>query len=218
MTIDEARERAREILKRVQAGKPALEPKADTFAEAVADWRTRHVERNGLRTAREINRLLNAHILPAWGAREFVSIRRSDVARLLDEIEDGHGARQADYCLMIIRAVMNWCATRRDDYSPPIIKGMRRQSPSAQQRSRVLDDDEIRRVWTACEELGSYGALIRMLLLTTQRLDKVLTMAWVDIDADGVWRIPTVSKEKNPTAESLSCRSWRAISSPRYRS
>jgi integrase len=198
MSIEEARARAREVIKRVQVGKPALEPKADTFAEAVADWRMRHVERNGLRTAREINRLLNAHILPAWGAREFVSIKRSDVARLLDQIEDGNGARQADYCLMIIRAVMNWCATRRDDYSPPIIRGMRRQSPSAQQRSRVLDDDEIRRVWIACEELGNYGALIRMLLLTTQRLDKVLTMAWADIDADGVWRIPSVSKREKP--------------------
>jgi integrase len=198
MNIEEARERAREVIKRVQVGKSALEPKADTFAEAVADWRTRHVERNGLRTAREINRLLNSHILPAWGAREFVSIRRSDVARLLDEIEDGHGARQADYCLMIIRAVMNWCATRRDDYSPPIIKGMRRQSPNAQQRSRVLDDDEIRRIWVACETMGNYGALIRMLLLTTQRLDKVLTMVWADIDADGVWRIPNVSKREKP--------------------
>jgi hypothetical protein len=155
MRIDEAREKAREAIKRVQVGKPAFEPKADTFAEVVADWRVRHVERNGLRTAREINRLLNAHILGAWGAREFVSIRRSDVAALLDEIEDRHGARQADYCLMIIRAVMNWCATRRDDYSPPIIKGMRRQSPSAQQRTRILDDDEIRRIWTACEAMGN---------------------------------------------------------------
>jgi len=36
------------------------------------------------------------------------------------------------------------------------------------------------------------------LLLTTQRLDKVLTMAWADIDADGVWRIPTVSKREKP--------------------
>jgi hypothetical protein len=46
--------------------------------------------------------------------------------------------------------------------------------------------------------MGNYGALIRMLLLSTQRFDKVLTMAWVDIDADGVWRIPTVSKREKP--------------------
>jgi hypothetical protein len=198
MTIAEAREQAREILKRVQAGKAALEPKADTFAEAIADWRARHLERNGLRAAREINRLIDRHILPAWGTREFVSIRRSDVARLLDEAEDVNGARTADYILTVTRAIMNWHATRRDDYSPPIVRGMRRQSPSEQQRTRGLDDDEIRRVWATCETLGSYGALVRMLLMTTQRLEKVLTMAWIDIGADGVWRIPTVSKREKP--------------------
>jgi integrase len=198
MGIDEAREKAREAIKRVQAGKPAFEPKADTFAQVVADWRARHVERNGLRAAREINRLLNAHILPVWGAREFVSIRRSDVASLLDRVEDENGARTADYILTVTRALMNWHATRRDDYSPPIVRGMRRQSPHAQKRARILDDDEIPRVWTACKALGAYGALIRMLLLTTQRFDKVLTMAWADIDAEGVWSIPTVSKREKP--------------------
>jgi integrase len=198
MTIAEAREQAREILKRVQAGKPALEPKASTFGDVVADWRARHLERNGLRAAREINRLLDRHILPAWGAREFVAIRRSDVAALLDQIEDENGARTADYVLTVTRAIMNWHAARRDDYSPPIVRGMRRQSPHAQQRSRVLDDDEIRRIWVACETLGTYGALIQMLMLTAQRLDKVLTMAWADIDASGVWRIPTASKREKP--------------------
>jgi integrase len=62
----------------------------------------------------------------------------------------------------------------------------------------LLDDGEIRRIWIACEGLGAYGALIRILLLTAQRLDKVLTMAWADIDADGVWRIPNVCKREKP--------------------
>lgn len=203
LSVAEARERAREVLQRVQDGKPAFEPKSDTFAAVVADWRKRHLEANGLRAAREINRLLDRHILPAWGSREFVSIRRSDVSNLLDQVEDNHGARSADYCLTIASAIMNWHAARRDDYNPPIVRGMRRQSPHAQQRARVLDDDEIRRIWIACEALGTYGGLIKMLLLTTQRFDKVLTMAWADIDADGVWTIPTVSKREKPHGGAL---------------
>jgi integrase len=205
ISVDEAREKARAAIKRVQAGKPALEilAKAETFGDVVAEWRTRHLERNGLRAAREINRLLNVHILPAWGARELVSIRRSDVAALLDLVEDRHGGRSADYCLTIARAIMNWHAARRDDYAPPIVRGMRRQSTHAQARTRLLDDGEIRRIWIVCERLGTYGALIRMLLLTTQRLDKVLTMAWADIDADGVWRIPNVSKREKPHGREL---------------
>lgn len=87
------------------AGVAALKPRAARYA--FPD------ERNGLRAAREINRLLNAHILSAWGAREFVSIRRSDVAALLDQVEDENGARTADYILTVTRAIMNWHATRR---------------------------------------------------------------------------------------------------------
>ena len=36
----------------------------------------RHVEANGLRSRREIERLLASHVLPVWGEREFLSIRR----------------------------------------------------------------------------------------------------------------------------------------------
>ena len=67
--------------------------------------RKRHVEANALRSAREINRLLDVHVLPVWKDREFTSIRRSDVAALLDEVEDGHSARQADYVLNVVRSI-----------------------------------------------------------------------------------------------------------------
>jgi integrase len=203
MSIEEARERAREVLRRIKDGKPAFEPTSDTFAAAVADWRTRHLERNGLRAKREINRLIDRHLLPAWGARELTSIRRSDIAGLLDTVEDNHGARSADYCLTIFSAIANWYAARHDDYAPPVVRGMKRQSTKAQARERVLGDDELRRVWEACETLGTYGALIKILLLTGQRHDKVLKMAWADIDADGVWNIPTESKREKPHGGAL---------------
>jgi integrase len=75
-----------------------------------------------------------------------------------------------------------------------LVKGMRRTDKK--ERDRVLDDDEIRAVWKAAEANGTYGALIRMLLLTAQRLDKVLSMKWEDINADDVWTIPTAPREK----------------------
>ena len=43
-------------------------------------------------------------ILPEWQHREFVGIKRSDVAALLDKVEDNHGARAADYVLTVIRS------------------------------------------------------------------------------------------------------------------
>ena len=69
LPIEKAREAAREVLQRVRAGLPAVEPKAETFGTVVDTWRKRHVEANGLRSAREINRLLDTHVLPAWRDR-----------------------------------------------------------------------------------------------------------------------------------------------------
>ena len=149
MTIEAARDLARDVLQRVRAGLPAVEPMAETFGAIVANWRKRHVERNGLRSQSEINRLLDRHVLPVWGEREFTAIKRSDITALLDKIEDNHGARQADYVLNIVRSVMNWFSARNDGYNPPVVRGMRRQSPHAQARARALSDDEIRAIWQA---------------------------------------------------------------------
>src|SRR5262249_43845801 len=129
MTIEQARERARTILRRVRSGLPAVEPKAETFGTVIDNWLKRHVQGNGLRSRDKIVGLLDRHISPDFRARQFAAIRRSDVAALLDEIEDDHGARQADAMLAIARAVMNWHASRCDDYSPPLVKGMRRTDP-----------------------------------------------------------------------------------------
>jgi integrase len=196
MGIDAARERARAILQRVRAGLPALEPKTETVGEVLAAWLKRHVEGNGLRSRRKIVALLDRHVSPEWRAREFASIRRSDVAALLDEVEDGHSDRQADHVLAIVRGVMNWYATRHDDYVPPLVKGMRRTDPKARSRARILDDEEIRAVWQAAESSGTFGALVKLLLFTAQRHSKVLSMRWADISDDGVWTIPTAPREK----------------------
>ena len=79
--------------------------------------------------ARDLARLLKTHVYPAWRDRPFLQIRKSDVAQLLDTIEDNRGARQADMILAIVRSVMNWRAARSDDYSAPIVKGMQRTAP-----------------------------------------------------------------------------------------
>jgi len=179
ISITEARERARAILQRVRAGLPAIEPKGETLGSVLDAWLKRHVEKNGLRSRDKIIDLLDRHVSTDFRAREFITIRRSDIVALLDEIEDDHGAPQADLVLGIIRRAMFWYAARHDSYTPPLIRGMQRgkQRP----RERILNDDEIRAVWKVAGESGVYGALIRLLLLTGQRLSAVLKMKWTDI-------------------------------------
>src|SRR6266511_2600024 len=115
--IEAARERAREAMRRVRAGLAPFEApptKPATFKDVAELWMTRHVRGNGLLSIRQITRHLNAHIYAAWAERAFLDVRRSDVAALLDQVQDHHGARAADYVLAITRGIMNWHATRAD--------------------------------------------------------------------------------------------------------
>src|SRR4029434_7666519 len=82
-----------------------------------------------------------------------------------------------------------------DDYSSPIIRGMRRSNPKERARTRIFDDNELRIIWKAAEANGSFGALVRLLLLTGQRRDKVASMRWEDIE-NGIWTIPAEKRDK----------------------
>jgi integrase len=198
MKVEEARSLAREAIRRVKAGLPAIEQlpqRPDAFAAVAEGWIKRHVTAKGLRSQREIERVLRVYVLPHWAEREFESIRRSDVSRLLDHVEDHHGRRMADVVLATIRAITNWHASRSDDYTSPIARGMRRVEAGAGQRERILDDAELRAVWAATES-GTFGCLCRVLLLSGQRFAKVQTMRWDDLDADGIWHIPEAEREK----------------------
>jgi integrase len=198
LKAEEAEELARAALKSIKKGEDRARPQS---FEAVAElWFKRHVLKadRKLRSHSHIRYYLDRHILPAWAGRDFTSIRRGDVTLLLDTVEDGSGPVAADKTLGLVSNIMNWYATRHDDYSSPIIKGMRRSNPKERARTRILDDEELRIIWTAAN--GAFGALVRLLLLTAQRRDKVASMQWGDIQ-DGVWRIPTENREKGNAVE-----------------
>ena len=144
-----------------------------------------------------MRRLLTKYVLPVWGGRVFVEIKGSDIARLLDAIEDAHGHWTADAVLTVLRSLASWHSTRDDNYTPPFVKNMRRTPPQARKRSHTLTDDELRKVWTTATADGDvYGAFVRMSLLTGQRCAKTSGMRWTDLSEDGVWTIPQQTREK----------------------
>jgi len=200
-------EQGREVIRRIKAGDPPVEAPEDrpqTVIEVWAEFFTGHVtnKRRVLRTAHDLERLAERFILPRWGKRPFADIGRGDVARALDTIERDNGPHQADQVLKLIRGMMVWFAGRKDDYLIPLIPRMNRVKEKAdRERDRVLDHDEIRKVWTAAEACGPFGAFIQLLLLTGQRRAKVASMKWSDIE-DGSWNIDTETREKG-NAETL---------------
>ncbi len=198
LTIEAARDMAREVIPRIKAGEtpfPAPPAKPDSFEAVAADYMKRHVQKNGLRTGGEIQRVVNKYILPKWKDRDFLSIKKSDVTALLDYVEDNHGARQADAVLSIVRQIMRWYASRSDDYVCVVDGRMRRSNPMERRRKRKLDDHEIRLLWSAADKVVAYGDLARFALWTGQRLRTIAQMQWEHV-LDGVWTIPVEDRQK----------------------
>jgi integrase len=191
-TLEEARELARTAIKSIKAG--ADHAAADSFAGVAEQWFKRHVQVKGLSSEREIRRYLDLHILPAFIGRDFESVKRSDVAKLLDRVEDKAGPVAADMVLSRLTAIFNFYAARNDDYRSPIVKGMKRSNPRERAGTRILTDDEIRMVWEAANG-GSFGGMVKLLLLTGQRREKVSAMRWSEIK-NGVWTIPVQKRQK----------------------
>lgn len=112
-----ARDQARAWLEKLKSGTPpptvkqrvlALRrPKTDTFAHVAKMFLEQHVHRNSLRTAREVERIIHKDLMPAWRNREFKSIRRGDVARMLDA-KEATAPVQADYILSVLSKLCNW--------------------------------------------------------------------------------------------------------------
>ena len=155
-------------MRAIREGRAGPEP----FETVAENWFKRHVEAKKLISAPDLRSCLDRQLILAWRGRDFTSIRRGDVAALLDKIEDSNGAVAADFALAVFRMIANWFAARNEDYASPIVKGMRRTNPKARARSRILNDDEIRKVWRAAEGNGTFGAFIRVALLTAQRREK----------------------------------------------
>jgi integrase len=124
------------------------------------------------------------------GSRQIDAIKRSDVVRLLDDIERDNGPHQAQAVLRFLSALFNWYASRHDDFVPPIRRGMARTKARDGARDRVLSDDEIRVVWKAAEAFpGPYGYLVRFLLLTATRRGEAAEMTRNELSGDD-WIIP----------------------------
>ena len=177
-----------------------------TFKKVAEDWIEDHVDRQRLRSKREIVRHLKVYVYPEWENTKIFDIDRDDVSKLLRSIAKNNGPPQADAVLATIRGVMKWYLTngpKAYDQKYPLRPGMKRDKRRAKlkRRKRVLTDDEIRALWSTCEGLNGekinvFGAMVRMLLLTAQRREKVAGMRWDDISEDGVWTICSEENEK----------------------
>jgi integrase len=183
----------------------AISARADTVLAICEQFFKREGPR--LRSAAAIEATLRRHVYPVIGAKQIDSIKRTEITKLLDRIEDkikdgggDSGERTADLVLAYLRRIFHWHETRNDDFRSPIIRGMSRYSITAHARKRMLNDDEIRAVWATSATSGTFGALIRFLLLTAARRNEAARLPWSEIE-DGNWLLPAARNKKPSKGE-----------------
>ena len=205
---------ARNLRQRVDRGENPLEdripPPAIQAVSAVLDEFIKRYVRNKerpLRSADEIESAFNRLVKPRIGKLGVYELRRSHIAEMVDWIEDKAGPVMADKCRAYARKALSWYAERDDRFN--LTAAFVRVEPRANQkdraRTRVLSDDEIRLIWPILNQAGTFGAMVKMLLLTAQRRDEVAQMSRKEIGEDGIWTIPAARyKTKKPNHVPLS--------------
>jgi integrase len=226
ITLGEARAAAAAAMRDVEKGiDPSAVKRRETTerkeAEALAATNTvraiteNYWKREGkrLRSLHWQQLVLKRHVFPEIGNMPIGEVRRSRIVALLDKVEDGSGPPMADMVLSLVRPIFLWHSQRNEDYTSPIIKGMGRLKGD-NRRARILDDDELRRVWlTAEQQNDTFAAFVRFLLLTGSRRDEARELTFDEI-RDGVWLLPPArNKTKLELVRPLSAAAMAIIES-----
>jgi integrase len=138
----------------------------------------------------ETRRSLEVDVKPILGDRPIREIIRVDVRALLDGIVEKSSPSQANHVLAYLRAMLTWAVSDQLIDTSPADK-LETPAPAVE-RDRVLDDDEIRLFWHACETIGwSFGPLLQLLLLTATRRGEIAEATRNEFDlAAGIWTLP----------------------------
>jgi integrase len=234
LTLEKARSKARDWLELLRKG---IDPKAEEERHRVLEFRRqknsfdavaeefikRHVAKT--RKAAIVERELRREFIKRWTGRPITDITQHDVVAVIDEAVDRNAPYQAHNLLGHVRTLFNWAIARGvygldrspcDRLRPAAVIGKKLA------RQRILNDDEVRALWAATDDIGyPYGPLFRLLLITGQRKSEVAEAQWSEFDLDKkLWTIPaTRMKADAPHVVPLSPAAIVVLSElPRFKS
>ena len=197
LSLSEARGKAKYWLGLLSRGRdPGAEKRtAAAFDKVAAQWvRTL----SGLRTELEIERLVRNEFVSRWQGRPLASISREEYRLAIREIAE-RAQFQAHSALGHLRRLLAWAEDSGDfgafvsplkDIKPAAWTGAKKEP-----RRRILNPDELRRVWWTAVDMGyPWGDIIRLLALTGQRLREIADLSWPEIDLDA--RLITIPGER----------------------
>jgi integrase len=196
LSLADARERGRDVLKLVAKGEDPRQHDTDTpdvFEKSVETYLKIEVPKRRPSTRRYVHRELGRAV-EEWRGRPLKSIVRRDVIAAVDKA-CARGDYAANTFLKCVAAFFHWCESRDLIQQSPA-RGVKKPGKSVE-RDRVLDDNELRAVWKAADKTGGpSGALVKLLILTGARRDEIASLQWSEI-VGGEIRLP---KERTKTS------------------
>ncbi|KKL13232.1 hypothetical protein LCGC14_2527820 [marine sediment metagenome] len=191
-TLTQARERARQILYEVETGRFVASTGIEfdikpTLGEVIPDYIVKHAKvhnRDWKNKARLLGKFVDLH------SKRIDEIKRADVVKACDVIHKSAPV-SANRALAHLKHLIGWCVERgMIDASP--IAGMKPLSKE-RSRERVLTDDELGALWTACNVEGyPFGDCMKLLMLSGQRRAEVAELRWSELDLEQhLWTLPS---------------------------
>jgi integrase len=202
ITPEEARQQAAEFRRGTRLGDDPMAIRNQRRASTVRKLATLYVadrRDRKRRSADEIERLLNKHVLPAWGDRPLASITAGDVSALVQEIKTAGKPILANRVLAWIKGLFTYAVRGHFVAASPAVAV---EMPADEtERDRVLSDEELAEVWHAADELGGpFAGATKLLILTLQRRTEVASLKRPEIHMlKRQWDLPA-DRSKNKQA------------------
>jgi integrase len=184
--LGKAREIAGELHAKVRlGGDPASEKRlqvrraSDTLGVLVTRYLDRQRGRLRPGSYQETARHLSVHAKPLHPL-PLDSIDQRVIAGRLGTIEKNSGAVTANRVRASMSAMFTWGMKEGLVLANPVANTNKREEKP---RERVLPDAELRAVWRALSD-NRYGTIVKLLMLTGQRVNEIAGLRWSEIDFD----------------------------------
>lgn len=178
------------------ASDPQGKPIDPNSVEAVAaDFMKRFIIPHRKRPE-QVQRTLDADILPHWLGRDVRTIKPRDVIAILDIIVDRGSRTMANRTAAILTQMFKY-AIQRNYIEVSPVQLLFPPGGREKKGKRALDDAEIAALLGCLDDVfiraPTTAIVIRLVLLTGFRRSELVLAKWSDIDLDGdapLWRIP----------------------------
>jgi integrase len=175
-----------------------IQRKIHTTSELIDEYLTRHAK-IFKKSWKEDERILKREVFPLWGKHKAASITKRDIILLLQGIVDRGSPVMANNVFKIIRKMFSY-AVEKDILALSPADNVKMPSPIVA-RKRVLDENEVKVLWSTLDEASMTDEVrraLKLILVTAQRPGEVIGMHTNEIDGRW-WTIPSErAKNKKP--------------------